>query len=62
MLPHLTTSWTGHIHIKGYLTLILIWTWWPVRTETTGMNEKNITTNKCLHYSVLRGAFFLPVT
>ena len=33
MLFYLTTCWAGHLHIKGYLTVILIWTWWPVRTE-----------------------------
>lgn len=41
----LTTSWAGHLHIKGYLTLVLFWSWWPVRTEST---NKFVTTNTCL--------------
>lgn len=29
---YLTTSWAGHVHIKSYLTVISIWTWWPLGT------------------------------
>lgn len=40
MLFYLTISWAGHVHIKHNLTLILIWTWRPVRTESRYWNEK----------------------
>ncbi len=54
---YLTASWTGHVHIKSYLTLILIWTRWPVRTERTCQNEKLMKSNSCLIFKELTSVF-----
>lgn len=48
-LFYLTASSAGHLHIKGYLTLILIWTWWPVRTvsQHIGVKKKKLVATTC---------------
>lgn len=42
---YLASSCTGHLHIKGDLTLVLVGAWRPVRTEATQYNESKVRTH-----------------